>query len=317
MLDRMRELVGLSAAPVQPGVDVASYQGPPGQWTGEAGKISWAAVKFTELQPPAAAPVPYVNPDAAADWAYLQQHKLGRIAYLFAHPSVSVSATIEQFASEVRRLGLAAEDGIALDLEVTDGLGPAAVDAWSAELMAALEKRYDRTPVLYTYISFAEAGNCARLGKYPLWISNPSRPAGKPQVPPPWKTWAIHQYSTTSGQIDRDVANYPTMAAMTAALGKRKGPDLENIGGSIAAALSSARWPDGVTVVAGLGQDGYVHAARLENGAWGQWRNVSPTKGRGAPGLLAWDTNQGRLFYTDHSGNVIVLDTADAGLTWT
>ncbi len=106
------------------------------------------------------------------------------------------------------------------------------------------------------------------------------------------------------------------MAAMKAALGKRKGPDLENIGGSIAAALSSARWPDGVTVVAGLGHDGYVQAARWD-GAWGAWRNVSPTQGRGAPGLLAWDANQGRLFYTDLTGNVIVLVTADAGLTWT
>lgn len=312
----MRELIGRSVTHLLPGVDVASYQGSPGQSAGEAGKISWAAVKFTELQPPATAPVPYVNPDAAADWAYLQKEKLGRMAYLFAHPSVSVAATVDLFASEVNKLGLADEDAIALDLEVTDGLGPTGVDAWSAELMAALEKKYQRKPVLYTYISFAEAGNCAHLAEYPLWISNPSQPAGKPQVPAPWKTWAIHQYSTTSGQIDRDVANYPSVAAMTAALGKPRRPGMENIGGSIDAALSSARWPDGTTMVAGLGTDGYVQVRRFVNGAWNPWHNVSPTKARGAPGLLAWGTNQGQLFYTDDSGQVIVLGSTDTGKTW-
>jgi GH25 family lysozyme M1 (1,4-beta-N-acetylmuramidase) len=316
MLDRMLEMVGLSAAHLPPGVDVASYQGTPGQWAGEAGKISWAAVKFTELQPPASAPVPYVNPDAAADWAYLKQHKLGRMAYLFAHPSVSVAATVDLFASEADKLGLVDEDAIALDLEVTDGLRPAGVDAWSAELLATLEKKYQRTPVLYTYISFAEAGNCAHLAKYPLWISNPSRPAGKPQVPAPWTTWAMHQYSTTSGEIDRDVANYPSLTAMQAALGKAKGPDMQNLGGSIVAALSSARWPDGTTMVAGLGKDGYVQARRFVHGAWNPWHNVSLTKARGAPGLLAWDTNQGQLFYTDDAGNVIMLVTTDTGKTW-
>ena len=319
MLSRIRDVLGLSPSVTHllHGVDVASYQGTPGQWSGAAGKISWAAVKFTELQPPAGgpAPVPYVNPDAAADWAYLEKHKLGRIAYLFGHPSVSATASVELFASEVRKVGLAAGDGIALDLEVTNGRGPAEVDAWAAEVMAELEKRYDRKPVLYTYLSFAEAGNCAHLGKYPLWISNPSRPAGKPQVPAPWKTWAIHQYSTTSGQIDRDVANYASLAAMEAALGKPKGPDMKNIGGSITGDLASVRWPSTVTVVAGLGSDGFVQAARWE-GSWGAWRNVSPTKSKGAPALLAWGKADGRLFYTDEAGNAIVLITGDAGQTW-
>src|SRR6185437_4028557 len=51
------------------GVDVASFQGRPANWKHLAGPISWAAVKITELEPNG---VHYVNPDAAADWAYLQ-----------------------------------------------------------------------------------------------------------------------------------------------------------------------------------------------------------------------------------------------------
>src|SRR5215470_13170873 len=145
------------------GVDVASFQGTPRDWAPAAGQIRWAAVKLTELEPNG---VRYVNPDAAADWTYLAQQRLGRIAYLFGHPSVSAVDTVDFFTHELRSLRLRATDGVALDLEVTDGLGPASVDKWAAEVMASLHARLSRVPVLYTFLSFAEAGNTATLGKY-------------------------------------------------------------------------------------------------------------------------------------------------------
>lgn len=314
MLSLLRRLVTPRAArKMQAGVDVSSFQGPPATWHTAAGQITWAAVKLTELEPDG---TQYVNPDAAADWAYLRRNAKGRVAYLFGHPSVSATATVDFFISELRKLGLERTDGVALDLEVTDGLGPAAVDAWAADVMAALKQRLGREPLLYTFISFAQAGNCSHLGKYPLWISNPSRRAGHPQVPAPWRKWAIHQYTIT-GPIDRDVANYPSRAAMEAALGKPEEPDMRNIGGSIVGALAAARWSDSVTIVAGLGTDGFVQVARWESGKWGEWKNVSPTKAQGSPGLLVWDDGAGRLYYTDEAGNAIVLATADRGKTWT
>lgn len=321
LVEPIRDLVGPSATHLLHGVDVASFQGKPGSWSGPAGRISFAAVKFTELQPPAVhggAPVPYVNPDAAADWAYLHKHKLGRIAYLFAHPNVGVKATINLFDEQIRKRGLADHDAIAVDLEVTGGKSPSEVDTWAHELMVQLAKKYHRPPLLYTFLSFAQAGNCNKLGKYPLWISNPSRPAGKPQIPSPWKHWALHQYSTpTGGGIDKDVANYKSLAAMAAALGKSKGPDMRNIGGTISGALASARWPDEITVVAGLSTDGFVAQARWDAGRWSAWRNISPTKAKGSPAILAFGAADGRLYYTEQSGNVIVLETTNAGATWT
>jgi GH25 family lysozyme M1 (1,4-beta-N-acetylmuramidase) len=216
MLSWLKSLFArLAARRLLSGVDVASYQGPPGQWAGAAGNISWAAVKITELEPGG---VRYVNPDARADWDYLASNGKLRIGYLFCHPSVSAADTVDFFVTELRGLGLKPGDGVAIDLEVTDGLGPEAVSSWAADVTARLRRALDRHPVVYTYLSFAEAGNCAGLGGYPLWISNPSRPAGRPQVPAPWRTWAIHQYSIT-GSIDRDVANYSSRAAMAAALG--------------------------------------------------------------------------------------------------
>jgi lysozyme len=314
VLTWLRELASRPAASrLQAGVDVSNWQGPPADWKSEAGKITWAGVKVTELEPGG---VRYVNPDAAADWDWLARNKKGRIAYLFGHPSVSAADSVEFFLSELKGLRLGDRDAVALDLETTDGLGPAAVDAWARTVQEELVHRLGRRPLLYTFIDFAAAGNCASLSRYPLWIADPGHRAGHPAVPAPWKTWAIHQYVIT-GPIDRDVANYASQQAMFNVLGKAKEPDMLNLGGSFVGALASARWPDGITVVAGLGTDGYIQAARWNGTAWGDWKNVSSDKAQGAPGLITYDTDKGHLYYTDTSGAVIQLWTGDGGQTWT
>jgi GH25 family lysozyme M1 (1,4-beta-N-acetylmuramidase) len=175
------------------GVDVSSFQGEPATWAKNAGSIQWAAVKITELQPPGSAPKPYENPDAAADWAYLKQHNLVRVAYMFGHPSVNAAASVSFFAEKLNALGVADGDVVALDHEVSDGLAPAAVSAWAVSVLKGLHATFGRTPLIYTFLSFATEGNCAGLGSYPLWMSDPSSPAGHPRVPAPWKTWALHQ----------------------------------------------------------------------------------------------------------------------------
>lgn len=197
-----------------PGVDLASFQGEPGQWRGLTGGIAWAGVKFTEYS----ASGLYTNPDALADWMALKAAGQGRLAYLFGHPSSSASRSVSEFLAMLRPV-LADTDAVALDLETSDGLPPGRVASWGCEVLAALRGELGRRPVLYTDISFALAGNCAGMAGYPLWISDPSSPAGKPRVPLPWTGWTIHQHVITS-PIDRDVAAYPTLAAMRAALGK-------------------------------------------------------------------------------------------------
>jgi GH25 family lysozyme M1 (1,4-beta-N-acetylmuramidase) len=302
-----------SAAPkLLHGVDVAVFQGEPSSWTPNAGDIDWAAVKLTELEPKN---VRYVNPDAAADWSWLAQQGKGRIAYLFGHPSVSASDTVSFFVSELTSLGLKDTDGIALDLETNDGVAAADVASWARAVLTQLESSLHRRPLLYTYIDFAVAGNCAGLGDYPLWIADPSHPAGSPDVPLPWRTWAIHQYAIIDN-LDRDVADYPSNAAMFSALGKESAPPPKSLGGDVVSAVASARWPDGQTVVAGLDKDGYVQVTLWDNNSWSGWKAVSPSKSAAAPGLLAWPSGQGRLFYVDESGAVIAMDTTDSGRTW-
>jgi GH25 family lysozyme M1 (1,4-beta-N-acetylmuramidase) len=293
------------------GVDVSSFQGLPGNWKHEAGPISWAAVKITELEPNG---VHYVNPDAAADWAYLDRQNLNRVAYLFGHPSVNAGDTVTFFLSQLHRLGLRDEDGIALDLEVTDGLGPAAVAAWARNVAGQLHHRTGRRPVIYTFLSFAESGNCAGLGSYPLWIADPSSPAGHPRVPGPWRHWTMHQHSIT-GSIDRDVAKFDSLAAMRAGLGKRKESHVHNLGGSNTSALAAIRWENGVTVVAGLGKDGFIQATRFD-GKWSAWKNVSPGKAIHPPAMISWGKGTAHLYYTSEQGDVIELVTGNYGQHW-
>jgi hypothetical protein len=312
VLSWLRGLVAPAASKLPLGVDVSSYQGPPADWKSAAGKISWAAVKMTELEPGG---IKYVNPDAAADWAWLKQNNKGRVAYLFGHPSVSAAETVAFFVSELTKLGLEDRDGIALDLETADGKSAAAVDAWALSVQQDLARQLGRTPLLYTFLSFAQAGNCARLGHYPLWIADPSSKEGHPHVPAPWKAWAIHQYVIT-GPIDRDIANYASLQAMFNVLGKPKEPDMRNLGGSIVGPVASARWPDGVTVVAGLGKDGFIQVARWGGSKWSAWKNVSTAKAQSGPAIVAFGTADGHLYYTESSGAVIELATADSGQTW-
>jgi GH25 family lysozyme M1 (1,4-beta-N-acetylmuramidase) len=202
------------------GVDASSFQGPPADWKSDAGLIDWAGIKFTELGTDGSR---YVNPDAAADWAFLHRQGKGRVAYMFGHPGISASASAALFTSECTALKLEDGDAVALDLEVTDGKSAAQVSQWARDVMGLLERDLHRVPIFYTFISFAQEGNCAGLGRYPLWIADPSSPAGSPRVPAPWKTWSVHQYKIT-GPIDRDVANFHDLTAFRHALGRKKPP---------------------------------------------------------------------------------------------
>jgi lysozyme len=199
------------------GVDVSGWQGPPGDWTSAAGDIGFASAKLTELGPGGSR---YISPTAAADWAYFKSAGLKRIAYLFCHPSVSAAETASFFTGELRSLGLADDDMIAIDLEVNDGLPADQVAAWACDVVSYLEHDLDRVPLTYTFLNFAETGNCAGLGRTPLWIADPSSPAGHPRVPGPWTHYAIHQYDL-SQPIDRDITAYESAAHMAADLGRQ------------------------------------------------------------------------------------------------
>jgi GH25 family lysozyme M1 (1,4-beta-N-acetylmuramidase) len=303
------------------GVDVSSFQGPPAAWRGAAGAIEWAAVKFTELSHAG----PYANPLAAADWAWLKSQGKGRIAYMFGHPAASPALSVGLFAAQLVLCGLEDSDAVCLDHEVQDDRSTGEVAAWGRTVLALLHQRLSRMPLLYCNRNMAEIGACEGMGGYPLWIADPSSPPGQPRVPAPWKTWAIHQHDI-SGPIDRDVAVWATREQMARQLGKPathpKEPPVRDLGGKLGGlAVASARWGNGVIVVAGVDPDGRrVVVNRCVKGTWCGWKDTGAGPAKSAPAIVTWEhltARHGRLYYTSDDGHVRELATSDDGKTWT
>ncbi len=179
------------------GIDVSSFQGT-FDWAAERGSISFGFAKATEG-------VTITDPEFARNWQQIKAMGFVRGAYHFGHPKDGAGASAQAFLAAVRAQGLERGDLLALDLETTDGLGPAQVATFARNWCAEVAAATGRKPIVYTFISFAQEGNCAGLGGHPLWIADPSSPEGHPTVPRPWTTWTFHQYATTL--VDRDVFN--------------------------------------------------------------------------------------------------------------
>jgi lysozyme len=197
------------------GIDVSSYQGAV-DWDGWKRKgLGFAVAKATEGRT-------IRDSQFARNWSELRRVGLVRGAYHFAHPGNDANAEADFFLGAVRPRGLEGGDLLVLDLEVTDGRSAAHVSSWARTWCSRVAKAVGCDPVVYTYLSFAQEGNCAGLGGHPLWIADPSRTAGKPRVPAPWKTWLLHQYDVDP--VDADVANV-SMAADLRAYGVGGGDD--------------------------------------------------------------------------------------------
>jgi GH25 family lysozyme M1 (1,4-beta-N-acetylmuramidase) len=189
------------------GIDVSSFQ-PSFDWAAEKGRISFAFMKATEG-------VTIKDPEFAASWQAAKALGIVRGAYHFGHPKNGAVNDSRAFLATVRAHGLQAGDLLALDLETSDGLGPQQVAEYARNWCSEVRQDSGHTPVVYTFLSFAEEGNCAGLGHYPLWIAEPSAPAGRPVVPQPWSTWKFHQYGTTrvgTNTVDVNVFNGDTAA---------------------------------------------------------------------------------------------------------
>lgn len=139
-------------------------------------------------------------------WDTLHKEKKLRGAYHFARPDNNGAvAEADHFLKIVKAAGLQPGDLLVLDHE-TRGSSAAHDAQWAADWCAHVKAKTGIVPVVYTFLSFGWEGRCHGLGGYPLWIADPSSPAGKPRVPAPWSHWYFHQYSENGG-IDHDMFN--------------------------------------------------------------------------------------------------------------
>lgn len=174
------------------GVDVSSYQ--PVDFSTSA--LSFSFIKATEG-------TGYVSPVQSGQAAHARAAGLVVGWYHFLQPG-DMAAQAQYFVTQC-----ASEPGdiLAADWEVA-GVSSADKDAF---LRAVQALRPDHKVVLYCDTDFwihrDASGYCADG----LWIADITT-EGRPRIQHPW---TFHQYSSEGG-VDRDVANFPTSAALKA-----------------------------------------------------------------------------------------------------
>jgi hypothetical protein len=179
------------------GIDVSNFQGA-FDWGPWRGKIGFAFAKATEG-------TGFTDPDFARNWAGMKAQGITRGAYHFAHPANSPAAEAFFFLRTVRAQGLHPGDLVMLDLEVTDGLGPAAVAAWARTWAGLVHAATGAQPVLYTDRFMAGGGYCTGLGGCPLFLAVP----GGGNVPLPIGPWDLISFMQTGTRgvppVDADI----------------------------------------------------------------------------------------------------------------
>ncbi|NUS08446.1 MAG: glycoside hydrolase family 25 protein [Nonomuraea sp.] len=179
------------------GIDVSNWQGSV-NWAGhaEAG-ISFGFAKATEGGD-------WTDKWFTRNWSGMRESWLVCGAYHFARPKGDPIEHARHFLAVIRAAGgLRRGDLVALDLESGDGCRPEQVARYARRWCHHIERHAGLRPFIYTFNSFARAGNCAGLAEYPLWIACPERSRGEPLVPRPWQDWTIHQYANSP--LDRNV----------------------------------------------------------------------------------------------------------------
>jgi GH25 family lysozyme M1 (1,4-beta-N-acetylmuramidase) len=176
------------------GVDVSAYQTVTFPTTG----LSFAAVKATEG-------ASYINPRHDQQVTHARAAGLVVLHYHFLRPGHTVQQQAAYFLQHARP---AAGDILAADWEdwaVTD-------DQKNQFLAELLRSAPTHRRVLYTNLTGWKTHDRHSVCGDGLWIADPDRPAGRPEVLHPW---TFHQYGIRNG-IDVNVANFQTQAALKA-----------------------------------------------------------------------------------------------------
>ena len=189
----------MTALTVVQGIDISQWQGASFPWPQWKGKIGFGLVKATEGDG-------FTDPDFGRNWdsmwALQSDHRLPRFAYSFFHPAQDPIVQAAHLVATVKGHGLEPGDNFVLDLEVTDGLPPAMVARRATAFLHEVNSLAPGHRVLvYTSPSFAQAGNCAGLDPWHLWLADYGVPA--PTAPKPWNRCDFWQYSDEPIDGDR------------------------------------------------------------------------------------------------------------------
>jgi GH25 family lysozyme M1 (1,4-beta-N-acetylmuramidase) len=200
----------------QQGIDVAWPQGARYNWHQWAGKISFGMCKATEGTG--------TDPDFGNNWDAMwwlrPDHRLPRFAYGFFRAALDPVAQAAHLVATVRGHGLLPGDNFVADFEATggdglnDGTEPRLFAARAVTFLHHINEFAPGHRVLpYCNPSFAQAGNCAGLDKWYLWLADYG--VSSPAVPAPWQQWTFWQNGDTPIDTDRFNGDEAALLAFT------------------------------------------------------------------------------------------------------
>jgi lysozyme len=205
-----------------PGIDVSHWQGVINWDAVRNAGIRWCYCKATEG-------TGFVDSRCARNLSEMRRVGIVRGTYHFGHPNTSAVNQARHFVTTSRNANGGTLSGLlqlCLDIEHTDGLGPAAVWSWVQAFIAEIKRLTPRPGTIYTSPSFwiNQVGNPTSNLNCPLWIAHWG--VSSPTVPRAWAgvSWAFWQYTSTgsvpgiSGNVDRDRfrngGSYPNINAL-------------------------------------------------------------------------------------------------------
>jgi GH25 family lysozyme M1 (1,4-beta-N-acetylmuramidase) len=169
-------------------IDISNHQG----------AVDFAKVKASGMRAiicKATEGTTFVDPWFYRNWAGIKSAGLIRGAYHFGRPKFVATAQAEHFVRTVGPL-MGGDLPYALDIEVDDGQGPAAIEVWVGAFVRRMVELTGRKPIIYTGPGFWNGKVRSKLfGSHPLWVAHyTTRPA--PQIPTGWDRWHIWQHSS-------------------------------------------------------------------------------------------------------------------------
>lgn len=182
------------------GPDVASYQHPGGtgiEWPVVANSNQrFAIVKATQG-------TGYTNPYFAADWAGARAAGMIRGAYHFATPQLPISTASAQAQHFIAVTGSTRAQGDLppmLDLEISGGLAPRELVAWTSTFLATVQALTGRQAIIYSYPAFwyRAMNNTTAFDAYPLWLASYTGTGSPGAIPGGWRSWALWQYTDSA-----------------------------------------------------------------------------------------------------------------------
>ena len=181
------------------GIDVSHHQNDI-DWTKvKAAGHSFVFIKATEG-------VDYTDPNFGSYWIGSKEAGLVRGAYHFFHPDDDAKTQAEFFIATVT---LQPGDlPPALDVEVAEGVSPAALIDDVKTWLDLVEAAYGVKPIIYSDLHFLQAEVTQnQLKDYPLWLADYTE--NTPEAPGAWTDWTLWQFSRSGivdgidGEVDR------------------------------------------------------------------------------------------------------------------